>query len=146
MRLRNKKIILLTGATGFLGKALMARLIEDDTISLRVTARSKIKPIPDPRVTIAPSLNLSADSNWLEALEGCNIVIHTAARVHVMNDTSDNPLNEFRQVNVDGTLQLARQAAQQGVKRFIYYDDSQTPKTEKITQSISFKNMKVIIL
>lgn len=47
-------------------------------------------------------------------------VIHGAARVHVMNDQSSNPLAEFRKVNVEGTLNLARQAAAAGVRRFIF--------------------------
>src|SRR5690606_26810432 len=63
---------------------------------------------------------LEADTNWLEAVGGQNVVIHSAARVHVMNDQSADPLAEFRKINVDGTLNLARQAAASGVKRFIF--------------------------
>ena len=64
--------------------------------------------------------DISANSNWLPALQGVEAVIHAAARVHVMNDRIADPLAEFRKVNVDGTLNLARQASAAGVKRFIF--------------------------
>src|SRR5690606_2392401 len=63
---------------------------------------------------------LDANTDWSLALEDINTVIHSAARVHVMNDQSADPLAEFRKVNVEGTLHLARQAAAAGVKRFIF--------------------------
>jgi nucleoside-diphosphate-sugar epimerase len=59
-------------------------------------------------------------SAWQEPLSGCDVVIHLAARVHVMKEKSQNPLDEFRKVNVNGTLTLAKQAEKAGVKRFIY--------------------------
>lgn len=64
--------------------------------------------------------DLASDAHWQNALHGVHIVLHCAARVHVMNDQSTDPLTEFRRVNVEGTLRLARQAAAAGVKRFIY--------------------------
>jgi len=63
---------------------------------------------------------LSRETAWGAALAGVHVVIHTAARVHVMNETADNSLDEFRRVNVQGTLNLARQAAAAGVRRFIF--------------------------
>ncbi len=63
---------------------------------------------------------LDAQTDWSAALEGVSVVIHTAARVHVMQESATDPLAEFRKVNVDGTLQLAQQAAVSGVKRFIF--------------------------
>ena len=59
-------------------------------------------------------------ADWRKALAGCQVVVHLAARVHVMTDTAKNPLDEFRQVNVKGTLNLARQAAAAGVRRFVF--------------------------
>ncbi len=53
-------------------------------------------------------------------LSGAKVLIHCAARVHIMNDNSENPIDEFRAVNTKGTLNLATQAAQAGVKRFIF--------------------------
>lgn len=63
---------------------------------------------------------LSIGQSWEEGLVDKHVVIHSAARVHVMNDQSADPLAEFRKVNVDGTLHLARQAAAAGVRRFIF--------------------------
>uniref|UniRef100_UPI0040474606 UDP-glucose 4-epimerase family protein n=1 Tax=Yoonia sp. TaxID=2212373 RepID=UPI0040474606 len=65
-------------------------------------------------------VELWADADWDEILTGVEGVIHLAARVHVMHDTEINPLTAFRAVNVDGTLNLARQAAAAGVKRFVF--------------------------
>ncbi len=64
--------------------------------------------------------NFESNTNWSEALVGVEAVVHTAARVHVMKDQSTNALNEFRRVNVECTLNLAKQAAVAGVKRFIF--------------------------
>lgn len=63
---------------------------------------------------------LSSEMAWGAALAGVHVVIHTAVRVHVMNETADNSLDEFRRINVQGTLDLARQAAAAGVRRFIF--------------------------
>ncbi len=59
-------------------------------------------------------------TEWSAALNGCSTVVHLAARVHVMNERSSDPLREFRRTNVDGTLHLARQAARSGVRRFVF--------------------------
>jgi nucleoside-diphosphate-sugar epimerase len=62
---------------------------------------------------------LEPDTDWQNALKGVDVVIHSAARVHVMEDKASDPLAAFRKVNVEGTLNLARQAAELGVRRFI---------------------------
>ena len=67
-----------------------------------------------------PSPFLGDDVNWRVPLEGCTVVVHTAGRAHVLNDSVADPLSEFRRVNVAGTLQLAEQAAAMGVRRFIF--------------------------
>jgi len=59
-------------------------------------------------------------TDWKTALSGIDVVIHTAARVHVMHDVCASSLDEFRKVNVHGTLKLAQQAAKLGVKRFVF--------------------------
>jgi nucleoside-diphosphate-sugar epimerase len=63
---------------------------------------------------------LSSETEWTVALRSVGQVVHLAARVHVMNDKSTDPLSEFRRVNVEGTANLARQAAASGVRRFVY--------------------------
>jgi nucleoside-diphosphate-sugar epimerase len=63
---------------------------------------------------------LGPDTDWTPALDGVDVVVHTAARVHVMHETSADPLAEFRRANVDGTMALARQAAAAGVRRLVF--------------------------
>lgn len=63
---------------------------------------------------------MKPDANWFDALRGIDVVVHLAARVHVMKDAVHDPLVAFRQVNVTGTVALARAAAGRGVKRFVF--------------------------
>jgi nucleoside-diphosphate-sugar epimerase len=113
-------VILITGATGFVGKALVQRLLADDeSRRLVVAVRRGGQRWPEQVLpTVTGDLNPSTD--WSIALEGVAVVVHSAARVHVMHDTEADPLTAFRVVNVDGTLNLARQAAAEGVKRFVF--------------------------
>lgn len=76
------------------------------------------KKIAMPDFRLAP--DLTATANWRPALQGINVIVHTAARVHIMNDNVADPLAAFRAANVDGTLALARQAAEAGVRRFVF--------------------------
>lgn len=104
--------ILLTGATGFVGSYLLRQLNDYDvTLLLR-------KPrLPGYESIIS---DLSGDRNMFDDLSDVKVVIHCAARAHIMNDMTKNPLQEYRRVNVTGTLNLAKQAASAGVRRFIY--------------------------
>ena len=70
------------------------------------------------REAVVPDLH--AQTDWATALTGCDAIVHLAARVHVMHDTADDPLALYRATNTDATLNLARQAAQAGVKRFVF--------------------------
>lgn len=107
-------VTLITGATGFVGRGLCSRLLAEGR-DLRCAVRMA-SSLPN-EVVVG---DIGSDTRWGEALKEVNTVIHLAARVHVMNDRADNPLAEFRSVNVDATLNLARQAAAVGVKRFIF--------------------------
>jgi UDP-glucose 4-epimerase len=113
-------VILVTGATGFVGQALVKRLLaEDESRRVAVAVRRDDRQWPArvlPRVTG----DLEPSTDWSVALGGISAVVHCAARVHVMADTAANPLAEFRRVNVQGTLNLARQAASGGVRRFVF--------------------------
>jgi nucleoside-diphosphate-sugar epimerase len=86
---------------------------------LRAATRRPIENWPS-GVESALTEDLAAEGDWKAALDGVDAVVHCAARVHVMRDTSADPLAEFRRVNVLGTLNLARQAAEAGVRRFIH--------------------------
>lgn len=108
--------ILVTGASGFVGHALCAELLAQQ-YDVLAAARTDIDVLGCKPLIVS---NVDANTVWASALADIDVVVHLAARVHVMNDTSADPLAEFRQVNVDGTLNLARQAARAGVKRFIF--------------------------
>lgn len=111
--------VLLTGASGFVGRAVQARLLMEEGYSLRAAHRR----LPDADtlgVELCRSPALDADGDWAEALTGVDAVIHCAARVHVMAEQATDPLAEFRRVNVEGTLRLARQAVDAGVRRFVF--------------------------
>lgn len=109
--------VLVTGATGFVGKALLARLLKGGIRVVAAVRGSSELPAPASTMRIE---NLDGHTQWLDGLKDVDVVIHSAARVHVMNDTDADPLAAFRRVNVEGTLNLARQAAVAGVKRFIF--------------------------
>ena len=108
---------LVTGASGFVGSALCARLRREG-LSLRGTVRTPRSLVEG--VEVVATGNLSAKTDWAAALDDVEEVVHLAARVHVMNDKSSDPLAIFRRVNVEGTCALARQAAAGGVRRFIF--------------------------
>lgn len=127
--------ILLTGATGFLGSRLATDLQSKPGVNLTAAARRRIEI---PAAHIVEVQGLDANTDWSTALTNQQIVIHAAARAHIMKDEVADPLAEYRRVNVDGTLNLARQAAAAGVKRFIFISSikvngEQTPKGQAFT-------------
>lgn len=110
--------ILLTGATGFIGAGLCERLRLDDKYNLVAAIRSQLSFKKG--VSSVVVSDLDGNTQWKHALQGVEVVVHASARVHVMNDSVFDPLTEFRRVNVDGTLNLARQAFKAGVRRFVF--------------------------
>jgi nucleoside-diphosphate-sugar epimerase len=111
-------LTLITGATGFVGSGVVARLLEEGVETL-ACVRSDMISMPE-GVRIVPVAELTGNTDWSQVLAGVNSLVHLAARVHVMHDTEADPLTAFRAVNLDGTLNLARQAAASGVKRFVF--------------------------
>jgi nucleoside-diphosphate-sugar epimerase len=111
--------VLVTGASGFVGSALVSALSAGLAHSVVAVHR---KPANLHLERVRPVLveGLTEAQDWTSALRNVDVVVHCAARVHVMDDASDDPLREFRKINVDGTLSLARQAAAAGVQRFIF--------------------------
>lgn len=113
---------LVTGATGFVGTRLCEVL---SASGYRVVAAVHRKPGPKSPVQwhaerVVEVGELGPESDWSAALDGVDTVFHLAARVHVMRERNDDPLAAFRSVNAAGTVQLAREAARCGVRRFIY--------------------------
>jgi len=111
-------MIFITGATGFVGQSLIKNLLNDNH-KLRVSSRRKSVHIPS-GVELFLTDDITDTTDWNQVLQGVDVVIHTVARVHVMDDSVVDPLSEFRKVNVDSTLNLARQAIIAKVKRFIF--------------------------
>ena len=109
--------ILVTGANGFVGKSLCVELLRQGQIVRAVTRSANLQVENIEAVSI---FAMDGKTDWSYALPGINVVIHLAARVHVMKDTAIDALAEFRKVNVEGTLKLARQAVEAGVQRFIF--------------------------
>lgn len=110
--------ILLTGATGFLGSSIIRRVTGDERFQVTAVVRHPVSF--DDRIAMYQVEEIDDETAWGDALHSCHAVIHAAARVHVMNDAASDPVVEYRRVNVEGTLNLARQAAQAGVRRFVF--------------------------
>lgn len=105
-------ITLVTGSSGFVGSALVA-MMKERGMQVRDVSRTDKNA-----AVVIPSYG--SDLDWSNSLNGIGVVVHLAARVHVMKETSSDPLSAFREANVEATLNLARQAARHGVKRFVF--------------------------
>lgn len=113
----NQLRVLVTGASGFVGRAFCAE------IAMRgLLVRGMTRSAPDLPSCVENAIvgDMEGPTDWKEALAGRDLVVHLAARVHVMRETTTDPLAEFRLVNVQGTRNLARQAAAAGVRRFVF--------------------------
>ncbi|MBC3271406.1 SDR family oxidoreductase [Pseudomonas sp. SWRI81] len=108
--------VLVTGANGFVGRAVVLRLLRDQVL-MPVAAVRSASCLSGLCPTVIFDLSSAKELPELEAID---VVIHAAARVHVMKESSPDALAAFRKVNVDGTVRLARKAAQSGVRRFIF--------------------------
>jgi UDP-glucose 4-epimerase len=107
-------MILITGANGFLGRHLVGAL---EALNLSIIDRSATNSNPNHRYVQA---EINSNDDYSNAISGCSTVIHCAARVHIMNDSVNNVLELYREVNTRGTANLARQAVKAGVKRFVF--------------------------
>ena len=111
-------MILVTGASGFVGSALVTHLAQQG-FTVRACSRSMARH-PNALVQSVSGVDLLTVHDLTALLAGVSTIVHAAARVHVMHETSTDPLADFRLMNVDLTLRLARQAAAAGVKRFVF--------------------------
>lgn len=110
-------MVLVTGAQGFVGLPLSAALVKLG-YQVRAAVRGSFQANEEQEMLSVGDIN--GDTVWAQALVDVAVVIHLAARVHVMNEKSVDALSAYRKVNVEGTLNLAKQAVQAGVKRFIF--------------------------
>lgn len=106
-------LVFITGADGFVGKYLQ-NLFKEKNIIFKAGVRNSKSPN---EVSYG---NLSEVIHWEKHLIGVETVVHLAARVHIMNETTANPLDEFRKVNTQATINLAMTAKKMGIKRFIF--------------------------
>ena len=112
--------ILITGQNGFIGKALFD-LLKQQGHQVRGTVRNKQKTQKTQKnKDILVVGNIDSTTDWKDPLADIEVVIHLANRAHVLNEKVADPLAIFREVNVAGTIQLAKQAVESGVKRFIF--------------------------
>ena len=108
--------VLLTGVTGFLGSAVGGALLNHEDYDVTLVARTVNNIFPEALIVE----DIGIETDWSEALDDVEVIVHTAARNHIMKDNVVDSLSEYRAVNVEGTLELARQAALLGVSRFVF--------------------------
>ncbi|MEA1987921.1 MAG: SDR family oxidoreductase [Pseudomonadota bacterium] len=132
-------MIFLTGATGFVGSALLKRfiadkatvsaLVRDDAVDLPdrvkcvlgdLSSLADVVRLPSRSAPRNDSENVDCRASLALMLKNSDVVVHAAARAHIMRDEVADPLAEYRKVNRDATLTLARLAAESGVKRFVF--------------------------
>jgi nucleoside-diphosphate-sugar epimerase len=111
--------ILVTGGQGFVGTALVPRLVSESRWSVRASTRALSAGLPPEAEWIAGP-DLGPDADWRPALAEVDVVVHLAARVHVQSSSARPSHEEFHRVNVDGTRVLAAQAVEAGVRRFVF--------------------------
>ena len=132
--IRGSERVLVTGASGFVGAALSSKLYAN-RFSVRAAVRSSSSTVKNAEMVVVDAIN--GETDWKEALSDVNVIVHLAARVHIMSDDAADPLGEFRKVNVDGTERLARMAVAHGVKRFVYVSSIKVNGEETFPEHIS---------
>lgn len=115
----DRPTVMVTGATGFIGRALVSRLATDPRFSVRAAARREAGEWPKGVVALHTG-DLADTPNYEEALRGVSCVIHTAAHVHVRPPKGQSHAVLFRNINAEGTRRLAEQAAEAGVRRLVF--------------------------
>ena len=110
-------LVLVTGAGGFVGGAVVRRLVAD-AVPVRAALRRPGAVLPAAASTVVG--DIGPGTAWQTALRGVDTVVHCAARVHRLREDDDDPLAAFRAVNRDGSIRLAEQAAEAGVRRFVF--------------------------
>lgn len=118
-----REVCLVTGANGFVGAALLAGIAAFRRSGGQLIARGAVRASHGDAKNCSdfPIVgDINANTDWQPALADVSVVVHAAARAHIINDGASDPLSAFRTVNVQGTLNLAEQALQAGIRRFIF--------------------------
>jgi nucleoside-diphosphate-sugar epimerase len=124
---------LVSGANGFVGRALCAELVKR---GLRVRGATREACLLDYAVENIAVGDIDGYTDWRDALCDIDVVIHLAARVHIMRENATDPYAEFRRVNVEGTENLVQQAAACGVKRLVYISSIKVNGEETVKGSV----------
>jgi nucleoside-diphosphate-sugar epimerase len=129
--------ILVTGASGFIGRALCHSLLSKGR-GVKAAVRNLELNIADAKLPVFPVGNIGLRTRWRDALSDVDCIIHCAAHVHIMKHGNSAALDTFRAVNLAGTQRLAEQAAASGVRRFVFLstikvNGSSTGRTRSFT-------------
>ncbi len=129
----NKQYVLVTGASGFIGRNLCIFLNEKG-YNVRAAVRSNVCESSGMYEYIHVG-DITESTDWTKALQNVDYVIHLAGRAHIMNEHALDPFAAYRRVNVLGTQRLAEQAAEEGVKRFIFVSTVKVNGENTVNQS-----------
>ena len=111
--------LLVTGAAGFIGRALCAALAGDhELVASLWTSAEAARCHPGARPVLVGELGPSTE--WSPYMKGIDVVVHLAGRAHVLHETEPDPAASFHRVNTMGTERVASQAAERGVRRFVF--------------------------
>jgi nucleoside-diphosphate-sugar epimerase len=113
------KTVLVTGATGFIGGHLLP-VLHQQSWQITAAVRDDFRQPPSIPIRTIKAGEIDGNSDWHEALEGIDTVIHLAARAHIINETIPNPEAEFIRVNTEGTANLVKQSIESGVRHFVF--------------------------
>lgn len=112
--------VLVTGATGYIGRAVVDNMLLRSKYEISLLMRKESTGFPSENIRVHQVRDMEKKKDWVEELRDVDVIIHLAGRAHVLSESADDPISAFRAVNVEATLNLASQALEAGVKRFVF--------------------------